>query len=136
VELVLDSLDFAVGGVGEAMKESEAERSMPVVEMRVGVVEAEPSLGVAAGDDVPVERAPTFLDGARGQRSGVEGLVLRLAQEFDRLRDVAVAVDVVREDDEVDFAQEIGREPLFDDAVDERLDVLGVSGADDAVAGV
>jgi hypothetical protein len=41
----------------------------------------------------------------------------------------------VWEDHEVDFAQEIRCEPLFDDAVDQRLHVLGVGGADDAVAG-
>jgi hypothetical protein len=43
---------------------------------------------------------------------------------------------VVGEDHEVDFAQEIRGEPLFDDAVDQRLHVLGVGGADDAVARV
>jgi hypothetical protein len=37
---------------------------------------------------------------------------------------------VVREDDEVDLFEEVGGQALFDHAVDERLDVLRVGGAD------
>lgn len=134
VELVLDGLHLAVGGIGEAMEQPEAERAVAVVEVGMGVVEFEPPLGVAAGDHVPAEGATPLLDDARRERPAVEVLVLRFAQEFDRLGDVAVVVDVVGEDHEVDFAQEIGWETLFDDAVDQRLHVLGVGGADDAVA--
>jgi len=43
---------------------------------------------------------------------------------------------VPREDDQIEFPQQIRWQPLLDDPVDQRLDVRGVRRADETVAGV
>jgi len=105
--------------------------------------EPELAVGVAPRDRVVVHRLRPLVDDAGAAVFGVarraacrlwvERLVLRLGEQFDRPRDVALAVDLPREDDEVDLAEEVGGEPALDRAVDECLHVLGVSSADHAM---
>jgi len=106
--------------------------------------EPELAVGVAPRDRVVVHRLRPLVDDAGAAVFGVarraacrlwvERLVLRLGEQFDRPRDVALAVDLPREDDEVDLAEEVGGEPALDHAVDEcLLHVLGVSSADHAM---
>jgi len=81
--------------------------------------EPELAVGVAPRDRVVVHRLRPLVDDAGaavfwGCPSGCvsplgrERLVLRLGEQFDRPRDVALAVDLPREDDEVDLAEEVG----------------------------
>lgn len=86
-------------------------------------------------DRVPVHRRPLLLDNATVLVS-VQYSKRLLVEEFDHLAHVPFAVDTPREDDEIEFAQQVRRESLLDDTVDQRLDVCGVCRPDEAVTRV
>ncbi len=134
MELALDRLDRPVGGVGDPFEQRQPDVPRRVSERRVGVVEAERPVDVALEHRVPADLPPGLLDGTARETGPLDGArrpeVAVGAGELDGLGDVALAVDVVRKEDEVDLLQEVRRQSLLDDAVDERLDVLRVGGAD------
>jgi len=88
------------------------------------------AVGAAATQRVVMDRPPVFLDGARVLA------VERFVDELDDRAHVSLAADVSREDDEVDFVKQVGRDALLDDSVDERLDVGGVGRPQYPVASV
>ena len=107
-ELLLDGRHRSVGEGRDPVECPQPDRTRLVAE--VGVVVGEPELvGLRSlGDGVPVDRRAVLVDRPTAGLA-VEVLKLPLAQEFDRLPDVPLTVDVTREDDQVEFPQQVRR---------------------------
>ena len=139
-ELAFDRRGIAVGRVGESVEETERAAlglsvGGGVVAAEIGVVVRHPErpVGLAPHERVVVQRRPVLLDDARPRRGG-KRLVGRLREELYHRSHVPLAVDPSGEDHQIEFPEEVDGQPLLDHAVHQRLDILGVCGADDPVA--
>ena len=128
VERLLDDVDRFVTECREPVEDPRLDAAPVVAELRVGVPEVERPVRAVPTERVVVNPLAVFLDSSAPV--GVEWLV----EELDDLTYVALLADVAREDDDVYFTQQVRRDALLDDAVDERLDVRRVGRSEDAMA--